>query len=94
MPAGKVHTCLLHILTGLGILTSKKEARYALYRTLMGTSGKDPAGIFKSITLLKVKRAEGLNFLRNGGVTYVTGNGVVERGPGDGSWVCESDLLL
>ncbi len=22
------------------------------------------------------------------------GNGVVERGPGDGSWVCESDLLL
>jgi hypothetical protein len=24
----------------------------------------------------------------------VTGNGVVERGPGDGSWVCESDLLL
>jgi hypothetical protein len=60
----------------------------------MGTSGKDPAGIFKSITLLKVKRAEGLNFLRNGGVTYVTGNGVVERGPGDGSWVCESDLLL
>ncbi len=24
----------------------------------------------------------------------VTGDGVVERGPGDSSWVCESDLLL
>jgi len=94
LPTGKVHTCLLRILTGLGILTSKKEAEYALYRTLMGTSGKDPAGIFKSITFLKVRRVEGLNFLRNGRVTYVTVNGVVERGPGDGSWVCESDLLL
>jgi hypothetical protein len=75
-------------------LTSKKEARYALYRMLMGTSGKGPARIFKSITLLKVRRAEGLSFLRNGGVTYVTGNRVVERGPGDDSWVCESDFLL
>jgi hypothetical protein len=24
----------------------------------------------------------------------VTGNRVVERGPGDSSWVCEYDLLL
>jgi hypothetical protein len=60
----------------------------------MGTRGKDPAGIFKSITFLKVRRTEGFNFLRIGGVTYVTGNGVVEWGPGDGSWVCEYDLLL
>jgi hypothetical protein len=37
----------------------------------MGISGKDPARIFKSIILHKVKRAEGLSFLRNGGVTYV-----------------------
>jgi hypothetical protein len=51
----------------------------------MGISGKDLAEIFKSITLHKVRRAEGLNFLRKGGVTYATGNGVVERGPGDGS---------
>ncbi len=36
-------------------------------------SGKDLAEIFKSITLHKVKRDEGLNFLRKGGVTYVTG---------------------
>jgi hypothetical protein len=42
----------------------------------------------------RLSEAEGLSFLRNGGVTYVTGNGVVERGPGDSSWVCESDLLL
>jgi hypothetical protein len=27
-------------------------------------------------------------------VTYVTGNGVVEWGPSDGSWVCESNPLL
>jgi len=60
----------------------------------MGIKGKDHGGIFKFITLLKVRRAEGLSFLRNGGVTYVTGNRVVERGPGDGSWVCEYDLLL
>jgi hypothetical protein len=58
---------------GLGILTLKKATRYALFRTLMGISGKDLAEIFKSITLHKVRRVEGLNFLRKGGVTYVTG---------------------
>ncbi len=47
----------------------------------MGISGKDPTMIFKFITLHKVRRAEGLNFLRNGGVTYVTGYGVAERKP-------------
>ncbi len=47
----------------------------------MGTSGKDLAGIFKSITLLKVRRVEGLSFLRNGGVTYVTSNGVDQKAP-------------
>jgi hypothetical protein len=65
-------------------LTSKKGAEYALFKTLMGISGKDPAGIFKSITLHKVKRAEGLSFLRNGGVTYVTGYGVAEWKPDNG----------
>jgi hypothetical protein len=78
---------------GLGILTLKKAAGYALFRTLMGISGKDPADIFKSITLPKFKRAEGLNFLRNGGVTYVTGYGVAERKPDNGSWIKESDLF-
>jgi hypothetical protein len=46
----------------------------------MGISGKDPAEIYKSITLHKIRRAEGLSFLRNGGVTYVTGQGVTEQG--------------
>jgi hypothetical protein len=64
---------------GLGILTLKKVARYALFRTLMQISGKDLAEIFKSITLHKIKRAKGLSFLRNGGVTYVTGHMVVEQ---------------
>jgi hypothetical protein len=45
----------------------------------MGISGKDPAKIFKSITLHKIRRAEGLSFLRNGGVTYVTGQRVAEQ---------------
>jgi len=39
---------------------------------LMGISGKDSVGIYKSITLHKIEEAEGLNFLRKGGVTYVT----------------------
>jgi len=54
---------------GLGILTLKKAAGYALFRTLMGISGKDPAEIYKPITLHKIRRAEGLSFLRKGGVT-------------------------
>jgi hypothetical protein len=57
----------------------KKAAGYALFRTLMGINGKDPAEIFKSITLHKIRRAEGLNFLRNGGVTYVTSQRVAEQ---------------
>jgi hypothetical protein len=64
---------------GLGILTLKKATGYALFRTLMGISGKDPVEIFKSITLHKIRRAEGLSFLRNGGVTYVTGHRVAEQ---------------
>ncbi len=47
----------------------------------MGISGRDPAGISKSITLHKDKRAEELSFLRNRRVTYVTNYGVVERQP-------------
>jgi hypothetical protein len=45
----------------------------------MGINGKDPAEIFKSITLHKIRRAEGFIFLRNGGVTYVTGQKVAEK---------------
>jgi len=45
----------------------------------MGTNGKDHGGIFKCITLHKACRAEGLSFLRNGGVTYVAGHGVTEQ---------------
>jgi hypothetical protein len=63
---------------GLGILTLKTAAGYALFRMLMGISGKDLAEIFKSITLHKIRRAEGLSVLRNGGVTYVTGQRVAE----------------
>jgi hypothetical protein len=57
---------------GLEILILKKAAEYASFRMLMGISGKDPVGIYKSITLHKIEGAEGLSFLRKGGVTYVT----------------------
>jgi hypothetical protein len=67
------------MLTGWEILTLMKGAGYALFRMLMEISGKDPVGIFKSIILHKVRRAEGLSFLRNRGVTYVTDYGVAER---------------
>ncbi len=66
-------------------MTLKKGAGYALFRMLMGISGKDPTEIFKSITLPKFKRAEGLSFLKNGGVTYVTGYGVAKWKPDNGS---------
>jgi hypothetical protein len=69
----------LRILMGLAIWSSKKGAECALFRMPMGTSGKDHGGIFKCITLHKVWRVEGLNFLRNGGVTYVTKHGVTEH---------------
>jgi hypothetical protein len=61
---------------GLEILILKKATKYASFKMLMGISGKDPAGIYKSITFYKIEEAEGLNFLRKGGVTYVTGQGV------------------
>jgi hypothetical protein len=53
----------------------------------MGISGKDHGGIFKFITLHKVRRAEGLSFLRNERVTYVTGCGVAERKPEFGNLI-------
>jgi hypothetical protein len=42
----------------------------------MDNSGKDPVGIYKSITFYKIKDVAGLSFLRKGGVTYVTKQGV------------------
>jgi hypothetical protein len=65
---------------GWEILTLMKVAGYASFKMLMGISGKDPAEIYKSITLHKTKGAEGLSFLKNGGVTYVIGQGVTEQG--------------
>ncbi len=54
------------------ILILKKVAEYASFRMLMGISGKEHTGIYKSITFYKIKEAEGLNFFRKGGATYVT----------------------
>jgi hypothetical protein len=56
---------------GMGILILKKASKYASLKMLMDISGKDHTGIFKSIMFYKIDEAEGLNFLRNGGVTYV-----------------------
>jgi len=56
---------------GMGILILKKASKYASLKMLMDISGKDHAGIFKFIMFYKIDEAEGLNFLRTGGVTYV-----------------------
>jgi hypothetical protein len=45
---------------------------------LMGASGRGFVVIFKFIMSNK-NEAEGLSFSRNGGVTYVTGHGVIEQ---------------
>jgi len=40
---------------------------------LIGISGKDHVGIYKSIMFYITKDAEGFNFLKKGKVTYVIG---------------------
>jgi hypothetical protein len=42
----------------------------------MGISGKDPTLIYKSIMFCKIEKVVGFSFLRKGGVTYVTRQGV------------------
>ncbi len=58
-------------------LILKRAIESTSLRMLMDNNGKDPVGIYKSITFYKIKEAEGLNFLRKGGVTYVTEQGVI-----------------
>ncbi len=62
---------MLGIHMEMEILILKKEVGYASLKMLMDIDGKDPAGIYKYIMLYKTKEAEGLNFLRKGGVAYV-----------------------
>jgi len=57
---------------GMEILILKKVAGYASLKMLMGISGKDHVGIYRSIMFYKTKEIEGFNFLRKGRVTYVT----------------------
>jgi hypothetical protein len=57
----------------MGILILKKATKYASLNMLMDISGKNFTRIYKSIMFYKIKKVEGLNFLRDGGVTYVTG---------------------
>jgi len=56
---------------GMEILILKKVEGYASLKMLMGISGKDPTWIYRSIMFYRTKEAEGLSFLRKGGVTYV-----------------------
>jgi hypothetical protein len=58
---------------GMEILILKKVVEYASLKMLMEIIGKDHAGIYKSIMFYRIKDVEGLDFLRKGGVTYVTG---------------------
>ncbi len=43
---------------------------------MMGINGKDHRRIYKSIMFCKTKEVEGPNFLKKGGVTYVSGHEV------------------
>jgi hypothetical protein len=60
----------------LEILILKNTTKYASFKMLMGISGKDLVGIYKSIMFYKIEKDEGIIFLRKGGVTYVTKHGV------------------
>jgi len=60
-------------------LILKRAVESASLKMPMDNNGKDPAGIYKSITFYKIKEAEGFSFLRKGGVTYVTEQGVTEQ---------------
>jgi hypothetical protein len=50
----------------------KKTTKYAPSNMLMDISGKDHTRIFKSIIFYRIDEVEGLNVLKNIGVTYVT----------------------
>ncbi len=54
------------------ILILKKAVGYVSLKMLMDINGKDLTRIYRSIMFYRTKKAEGLNFLRKGGVTYVT----------------------
>jgi len=58
---------------GMGTFILKKTTKYASPKMLMDISGKDHARIFKSIMFYRIDEVEGLNFFKNGRVTYVTG---------------------
>jgi hypothetical protein len=57
---------------GMGILILKKEVGYASLKMLMGINGKDHTWIYRFIMFCRTKEVEGFNFLKKGGVTYVT----------------------
>jgi hypothetical protein len=61
---------------GMGTLIFKKVVGYASSNMLMNINGKDHAGTFKSI-MTGLNEVEGLNFLKNIGVTYVTRQKVI-----------------
>jgi hypothetical protein len=56
----------------LAILILKKTTEYSSFKMLMGISGKDLVGIYKSIMFYNIEKNEGIIFLMKGGVTYVT----------------------
>ncbi len=44
---------------------------------VMDINGEDHIGIFKSIMFYRIDEAEGLKFLKDGRVTYVTGQKII-----------------
>jgi hypothetical protein len=69
-----------------------KEVESAFFRTVMGISGRDLAGISSLSHFTKTEELRDSTFLKNGGVTYVTDYGVTEHLPDLGHWGLDSDL--
>jgi hypothetical protein len=66
------HTNSLDMQVGMGTLILKKATNYPSLKMLIDINGKDHTRTFKCIMFYMINEAEGLNFLRNGRVTYVT----------------------
>jgi hypothetical protein len=62
---------------GMGTLILKKTTEYASSKMAMDINGEDHVGIFKSIMFYRIDEAEGLSFLKDGRVTYVTEQKVI-----------------
>jgi len=58
---------------GIGNLDFEEGSRICFIQDVDGNQWEDLVGIYRSIMFYKIEEAKGLSFLREGGVTHVTG---------------------